>query len=112
MTIHDVSLPDGPEEVYLYFRNNETFKNDTKTLTYHYNITDGSPFGEIYCKATCHPECAYQWTKEPETINNKTESVLDLGVANKNSSGRYVCTVSGTNDFKTTVTLDVKVICE
>ena len=78
---------------------------------YAYNITEGTAFDDIQCKAICHPNCSYTWSLDGTEINS-TDGLLDLGTANKSSSGVYTCVASRENGKNEFLDLDIKVICK
>lgn len=102
---------DGPEDIHILDTNSTTITKPHGDRNYVFNISDGNIFEALTCRATCHPNCTYTWTKQGIPVKT-SGATLDLGVAHKETAGMYICTAFGPNIHQTNLFLTVHVICK
>ncbi|XP_052803463.1 hemicentin-1-like [Mya arenaria] len=77
-----------------------------------YMKTKGETLGDITCTASCHPECAYTWSKVGTTGTVRNNAILNLVHLRSEEAGSYICTATNpsTSATQNGPMVEVKVI--
>ena len=75
-----------------------------------YTLKETENLIKIQCTADCIPVCTMTWSGS--NLSAGTTSVLNLQNINRNQTGSYQCTASNDVSSKTSVVVNVVVLCK